>query len=365
MADFHEDRPASAAEPVRGIGPTGSPVWYVSRNADVRTVLSCPFASSDPSRPGFPEPEDLDDRTPFLIELDAPRHAELRRLVLPEFGTRSVRALEPLLQVSANWLVAQMQAAGPQADLADAFAKPMASLAICHLLAVPTVDGPSLTRMAEILGDDAGGAEAQGAALHAINGYMERLIDERMARPGDDLFGRLAAGPLPEGRISRAELVSLAIMLLMAGHDTNAKMITLGVGTLLDEPDAVARIVADEAAAHAAADELIRLHSIGDDDGFRVATADIAVGGVVIGAGEGIVPLARHANHDPAIFDAPEKFDLDRNTNLHVGFGYGPHLCLGRPLARATQAIAYRTLFGAIPALHGVADKPRLIVTGW
>ncbi len=148
MADLHDGRPASAAAPVRGIGPMGSPVWYVSRNADVRTVLSCPFASSDPSRPGFPEPEDLDDRTPFLIELDAPRHAELRRLVLPEFGTRSVRALEPLLQASADWLVARMQVAGPQADLADAFAKPMASLAICHLLSVAPADGPSLTSWA-------------------------------------------------------------------------------------------------------------------------------------------------------------------------------------------------------------------------
>ncbi len=217
----------------------------------------------------------------------------------------------------------------------------------------------------EVLGDDSRGPEAQGAALQAINGYMESLIDERIADPGDDLFGRLAAGPLREGRISRAELVSLAIMLLMAGHDTNAKMITLGVGTLLDEPGAVTRIVSDESAAHAAVDELIRLHSIGDDDGFRVATADIAVGDAVIRAGEGIVPLARHANHDPAIFEAPERFDLDRNTNLHVGFGYGPHLCLGRPLARAVQAIAYRTLFAVIPTLRRVADEPRLIVTGW
>ena len=365
MVERSESRPVTASAPVRATGPTGSPIWYVSRNADVRTVLSCPFASSDPSRPGFPEPEDLDDRAPFLIELDAPRHATLRRLVLPEFGTKSVRALQPLLQASADRLIAEMQVAGPTADLATAFARPMASLAICHLLAVPTADGPSLTRIAEILADDDRGPEAQGAAFVAVTDYMERLIDGRIANPGDDLFGRLAAGPLRDGDITRAELVSLAILLLMAGHDTNAQMIVLGVETLLGEPVAVSRILADEATALAAVDELVRLHSIADDDGFRVATSDIAVGGVIIPAGDGIVPLARHANHDPAVFDAPDRFDLDRNTNLHLGFGYGPHLCLGRPLARAVQATAYRALFGAIPGLRKIAGSKALVVSGW
>lgn len=365
MADPHAGRPVAASAPVRVIGPTGTPLWYVSRNADVRTVLSCPFASSDPSRPGFPEPEDLEDRTPFLIELDAPRHAELRRLVLPEFGTKSVRALQPQLETSAERLIGAMTAAGPVADLTQAFARPMASEAICHLLAVPIVDGPSLTGIAETLADDTRGADAQGAAFAEISEYMERLIAARIARPGEDLFGRLAAGPLAEGRIERDELVSLAILLLMAGHDTNAKMITLGVDTLLDHPAAVARIVADESAAYTAVDELVRLYSIADDDGFRVATTDIAVGGIVIPAGEGIVPLARHANHDPALFDAPDRFDLDRNTHQHIGFGYGPHLCLGRPLARAVQATSYRALFGFVPGLQRVARDAELTVSGW
>jgi len=365
MGDSHAGRPVAASAPVRAIGPAGTPLWYISRNADVRTVLSCPFASSDPSRPGFPEPEDLGERTPFLIELDAPRHAELRRLVLPDFGAKSVRALQPQLEASAERLIIAMTAAGPVADLAKAFARPMASEAICHLLAVPIADGPSLTKIAETLADDTRGAEAQSAAFVEINNYMEHLIAARIARPGDDLFGRLAAGPLSEGRIERAELVSLAILLLMAGHDTNAQMITLGIDTLLDHPAAVARIVAGESAAYAAVDELVRLHSIADDDGFRVATADIAVGGIVIPAGEGIVPLARHANHDPALFDPPDCFDIDRNTHQHVGFGYGPHLCLGRPLARAVQATAYRALFGFVPAMRRVAGDAALIVSGW
>lgn len=364
MSDLAPGRPSVATAPVRGSGPTGTPVWYVSRNDDVRTVLACPFASSDPTRPGFPEPEDLDERMPFLIEMDAPRHADLRRLVLPEFGAKSVRVLQACLQASANGLVATMQAAGPSADLAQAFARPMASLAICHLLAVPAADGPFLTHCAQILADDSHAPEVQGAAFVAVTDFMERLIDERMASPGADLFGRLAASPLREGRITRSELVSLAILLLMAGHDTTANMIVLGMDTLLDEPEAAVRILADESATYAAVDELVRLHSIADDDGFRVATADIAVGGIIIPAGEGIVPLARHANHDPAVFNAPERFDMDRNTHRHLGFGYGPHLCLGRQLARATLATAYRSLL-AIPGLRRADAGPLLIVTGW
>ena len=176
MADPHAGRPVAASAPVCVIGRTGTPPWYVSRNADVRTVLSCPFASSDPSRPGFPEPEDLKDRPPFLIELHAPRNAELRRLVLPEFGTKSVRALQPQLETSAERLIVAMMAKGPDADLAQAFAKPMASEAICHLLAVPIMDGPSLTRIAETLADDTRGAEAQGAAfVEILSGNDERL----------------------------------------------------------------------------------------------------------------------------------------------------------------------------------------------
>jgi cytochrome P450 len=366
MSKMMPGRPAVASAPVRGFGPTGNPLWYVSRDADVRTVLTCPFASSDPSRPGFPEPEDLDERTPFLIELDAPHHTRLRRLVLPEFTAHAISRLHPELQRSADQLIAAMCAAGPEADFAEAFAKPMASQAICHLLAVPISDGPMLTRIATTLADDSQGPEAQGAAFAAVTDYMEKLIDQRIGNPGPDMFGRLAEAPLSYARITRAELVALAIMLLMAGHDTNAKMIVLGVGTLLDHPDVVARIVTDDAAAHAAVEELLRLHSIGDDDGFRVATADMEVGGVTIPAGEGIMPLVRHANHDPALYVRPDCVDIDRKENRHLAFGTGPHLCLGRGLARAVQATAYRTVFSAIPSLRrALADTVSLQITGW
>lgn len=359
------ERPDVAGPPRRIIGPGGKPAWAVSRNADVRAVLSCPFASSDPSRPGFPEPEDLEGRTPFLIELDAPRHAQLRRLVLPEFGMRSVAALVPRLRACAQDLADRMCAAAPDADLAEGFARPMASLAICLLLDVPVSDGPLLTRLALTLADDSLGAEARGTAYGEVCAYMEALIADRIAHPSNDLFGRLAGGPLAQGQITREELVSLAILLLMAGHDTSAKMVVLGVETLLDHPEARTRIVTGDKDAYAAVDELVRLHSIGDDDAFRVATADIAVGGITIPPGEGIIPLLRLANHDPALFDQPERFDLDRNTHAHLGFGYGPHLCLGRPLARAVLAVSYQALFASIPGLKRCGGQSSLRLTGW
>jgi cytochrome P450 len=341
MHDLLEGAPLHPCPPLRTIGPTSAPLWYVSRNADVRAVLACPFASSDPSRPGFPEQEDLTGRTPFLIELDAPRHAQLRRLVLPEFGSRSINALAPRIEASALRLIDAMRESGSTAPLAEDFARPLASLAICHLLDVPEYDGPWLTSIAAILADDSAGAEAQGAAFAAISTYMETLIDARIALPGSDL-------------------------LLMAGHDTSARMIELGVKTLLDERHAVVRLVESRQVALAAVDELVRLHSIADDDSVRVATADFEIAGVKIAPGDGIVPLIRHANHDPAAFDRPYLFDLDRNTNAQVGFGYGPHLCLGRPLARLTLAIAFQSLFAAIPGLRRASHRgDPLIVAGW
>ncbi|WP_216850451.1 cytochrome P450 [Acidisoma sp. L85] len=287
-------------------------------------------------------------------------------MVLPEFTAHAISRLHPKLQRSADQLIAAMCAAGPDADFAEAFAKPMASQAICHLLAVPITDGPLLTGIATTLADDSQGPQAQGAAFLAVTEYMEKFIDHRIADPGSDLFSRLATAPLNDGKVTRDELVALAIMLLMAGHDTNAKMIVLGVGTLLDHPDVVARIVTDEAAAQAAVEELLRLHSIGDDDGFRVATADMEVGGITIRPGEGIVPLVRHANYDHAVYARPDCMDIDLKENRHLAFGTGPHLCLGRELARAVQMIAYRTLFSAIPSLRRTSiDPENLQITGW
>ena len=195
---------------------------------------------------------------------------------------------------------------------------------------------------------------------------MERLIDERISARRDNVISRLAAGPLADGGIEREELVSLAVLLLMAGHDTVARMIRLGVETLLGEPGAWARTASETGFTARAADELVRLYSIAADDAFRAAAADFEVGGVMIRQGDGIAPLIREANRDKAIFADADRFDPERDNRLHLGFGFGPHTRLGRNLARAELAIGYQTLARTFPAMtivSGAGQAADLLVS--
>ena len=295
----------------------------------------------------------MESRAPFLIEMDPPEHGIYRRMLAGEFSVRRINHLRPRIQEVADERIDALLGGGPPADLVAGFALPVPSMMICHLLGVPYADHEffeSRTRAATASSD--GNREAASAAIEEVSAYLDRLVSEKERHPTDDLIGRLIQEHVRTGALGHEQLVGLAVLLLLAGHETTASTIALGVVMLLEHPDQLAAFRDDPALAAGAVEEMVRLQSIGDAGAARAVVADIEVGGRLIRAGEGILPLIPAANRDPEAIDRPDVFDIRRGDRHHLGFGFGIHRCLGENLARATVEIALRTLFERIPTLR-------------
>ncbi|MDP4510118.1 cytochrome P450, partial [Nonomuraea turcica] len=189
-------------------------------------------------------------------------------------------------------------------------------------------------------------------AFAELRAYMDDLITRKESEPGDDLFSRQIARQREEGTLDHADLVSMAFLLLSAGHETTANMISLGVIGLLSHPEQLALIKADPGKTLMAVEELLRYFSIADVVTSRVAIEDVQIGGVSIKAGEGVIVSGLSANFDPSVFTNPADLDVERGARHHLAFGFGPHQCLGQNLARMELQIVFDTLFRRIPTLR-------------
>jgi cytochrome P450 monooxygenase len=325
----------------------GNRAWLITRYDDVRAVLTNPAISSNPEHPGFPDlgatlgvPKQ--DQVPgWFVGFDAPKHGQFRKPLIPEFSARRIRELRPAIQELVDRLLDSMLARGSPADLVSDLALPVPSLVISTMLGVPTTDRgffESRTRtLVEIVDSH---DDKRKAATRELLRYLNRLISIKQKWPGDDLVSNLLAA----GTIPPAELSGTLMLLLIAGHETTANNIALGVVSLLLHPE----WIGDERVV----DELLRLHSVADLVSLRVAVQDVEIAGQLIRAGEGIIPLVAAANHDSNVFECPERFDPNRPASKHVAFGYGVHQCLGANLVRAELEIVLRTLFDRIPSLQ-------------
>lgn len=204
---------------------------------------------------------------------------------------------------------------------------------------------------------------AEGAT--ELSKYLVRLLEARMAEPAEDMVTDLGKR-VKDGELSVREATQLGTGMLIAGHETTANMIGLGIVALLGDPDKIAERTAvfrgdDDAAIAGAVEELLRYLSIIHTGQRRVALEDIEIGGETIRAGEGIIIDLAPANWDGTVFPEPELLDLTRPARQHMAFGFGPHQCVGQQLARAEMVIAFRTLFRRIPTLRlavGVDEIP-------
>lgn len=331
---------------VRAVLPTGDIVWLVTRHEEVRSVLTDSRISSNPSNEGFPSPGRTGgvpaaDKVPgWFVALDPPDHTKYRKALIPEFTVRRIRALRPAIQEIVDDCVDALLAGGDSADLMADFALSVPSLVISSLLGVPKVDRNFFETKTRVLVTIHSTDEEREDASKQLLRYLTRLIAIKEKRPGDDLMSRLLAN----GTLTPQELSGVAMLLLIAGHETTANNIALGVVTLLANRE----WIGDERTV----EELLRLHSVADLVALRVAVEDVEIGGRLVKAGEGVVPLVAAANHDPEVFDHPHGFDPARSAHQHVAFGYGVHQCLGQNLVRVEMEIAYRTLFARIPTLE-------------
>jgi cytochrome P450 len=338
---------------------SGGEAWWVSGHEEGRAILADGRFSSDKRKDGVPlftldaaTLRQLRSQPPLMLGLDGVEHAAVRRPVIGEFTVKRLAALRPRIQEIVDHFVGDMLAADRRpVDLVQALSLSVPSLVICELLGVPYTDHDFFqSRTAMMVRRTS--LEDRRRAFAELRAYIDDLVTRKESEPGDDLFSRQIARQRQEGTLDHAGLVSLAFLLLTAGHETTANMISLGVVGLLTHPEQLALITADPGKTPMAVEELLRYFTIADGVTSRVAAEDVQIGGVSIKAGEGVIVSTLSANWDPAVFKDPAELDVERGARHHLAFGFGPHQCLGQNLARMELQIVFDTLFRRVPTLR-------------
>ncbi|MFD5858007.1 cytochrome P450 [Streptomyces chartreusis] len=332
----------------------GSESWLVTRYAEQRALLGDPRVSADTDRPGYPtkaSPEAGEGKLSFIM-MDDPEHARLRRMVTAPFAVRKVEALRPAVQRIVDDLIDDMLAGPAPVDLVDAFALPIPSLVICELLGVPYEEHDFFQEHTRTMVRTTATPEERGAASREVAGYLAGVVGKRIAEPQDDLLSSIA-GRVTAGELTHQQATEMALLLLIAGHETTANMIALGTLALLQHPDQLALLRGsdDPGLVASAVEELLRYLHITHLGRRRAVTEDIEIAGRLIKAGEGVIMVNEIGNRDPEVFADPDRLDITRDARRHVAFGFGVHQCLGQPLARMELQVVYGTLYRRIPTL--------------
>ncbi|MEV0700152.1 cytochrome P450 [Saccharopolyspora sp. NPDC050389] len=331
--------------------PDGHEGWLATGYTTVRSVLADRRFSSrselmHPLLPGYEGAVPPPAQPGAFLDMDAPEHTRYRRLLAGKFTVRRMAQLAKRIeQVAAEHLDAMERHGGP-IDLVPAFAQPIPAMVICELLGVPYADRERFQAdAAKLFGVDAT-PEEQYEAFGAVSAYIRELITAKRAEPTDDVLSDLTASELTDD-----ELAGMGALLLAAGLDTTANMIALGTFALLQHPDQWAALRADPDLTGPAVEELMRYLTIVPAVA-RVALEDVELDGRLVKSGSTVVLASAAANRDPAKFADPDTLDLRRNPVGHVGFGHGPHQCLGQQLARVEMRVAFPALAARFPGLR-------------
>ncbi|MDQ3763648.1 MAG: cytochrome P450 [Actinomycetota bacterium] len=337
--------------------PDGKPAWLITDYDEVRQALHDPriikseATMANVGRDLLP-PEVFAAMVHHMLNNNPPDHARLRKLVTAAFTRRRVEQLAPRIQQITDELLDAMATAA-QVDLIDAFACPLPLTVICELLGVPVEHRRELHEWSSI---EVAGAllnpDAFVAAGTAMVSYLRELIDAKRAAPADDLLSALVAVRDGEDRLSEDELISMAFLLIIAGHETTVNLIGNGMLALLTHPEQLALLRTQPDLLPAAIEELLRFDGAVQVATFRWTAEPVEIGGVTIPAGEIVIPGLLAANRDPACTAEPDKLDITRIDNPHLAFGHGIHHCLGAPLARLEGRIALGSMLARFPRLR-------------
>ncbi len=342
--------------------PSGQRAFLVGGLSAVRAVLSGPV-SADGQHQGFPVARQGARSSAAALSffrMDGADHRKYRKLVTGHFTLAQAERLRPVVQQAVDCLIDVMIRKGPPADLVADLALPLPSMVICQILGVPYADRELFQSRAHALarGPERGRAEFV-TAISALRDYVEKLAGQKRTRPSDDLLCTLIARFDEDPGLDPRQLAVIILLLLVAGHETTASMISLGILALLTEGEQRAMLVRNPALIRNAVEELLRYVSIAQWVP-RVATAEFTVAGQSIQPGQGIVILPLLANRDPGAFPDPHRLDVTRTGLGHVAFGFGPHQCLGLQLARMELHVAYETVLRRMPGLRPAVPATRL-----
>ncbi len=346
----------------------GERVWLVTRYEDVRALLGDPRLSAQPSAPGYPQlsagvgAAAAAERT--FIRMDPPEHDVQRRMVQRHFTIKRVEAWRAPVQQMVDGLVDDLVAAGPPADFVKLFGLPLPSQVITLLIGAPYEDHDFVQQRTSARIDYTASPEQTLQATTELLDYLDALVTEKEKSPGDDVLSALVVEHGRTGELTHEDIVAIGRLLISAGHETTANMLSLGLLVLLQNPSQREAFLASPQGTAAGVEELLRYLTIIPFSTRRAARSDIEIGGVTIRAGEGVFLLTSSANRDPELFPDPDTVDVTRDARRHVAFGYGVHQCLGQPLARVELQVALSTLLRRLPTLRLAVDPGELRYTG-
>jgi cytochrome P450 len=351
--------------------PPGPGYRAVTRHADVTEISRHPeIFCSGKGAVSIPDlPEEMVEYFAGMISTDNPKHARLRRIVSAAFNPRRIKAIEDSIEEVAVRVIERASSLG-ECDFVTEFAAPLPLEIICDMMGVPPSEYATVFRCSNIIlsagdheyipeGDDP--VMAFLTAGQELVDIMNELSAYRLNNPIDDLTTALISSNIDGEALTPAELASFFVLLLTAGNETTRNSITHGLYALTQHPDQRAIWMADPAGVAATGvDEIVRWASpvIWMR---RTVTEDTVLSGEELHSGDKVLLFYNSANRDEAAFDEPDRFDVLRSPNPHVGFGAaGPHFCLGAHLARREVDVMFRELFTRLPDIEAVGEPDRL-----
>jgi cytochrome P450 len=344
--------------------------WEIFGYAEVAAALRDPRLAADRSTLFFSwmDPERRAALAPLeeihqgmMLFSDPPKHTRLRGLVNKAFTPRVVEGLRDWIRTVVDRLLDDVEPAGRMDVIAD-LAAPLPVIVIAELLGVRAEDRVQLKHWSDAFAAFIGGAGAEDVpewaneGIVALREYFGEEVARRRVEPGEDLISALLAAEERGDVLSENELFATCILVLIAGHETTTNLIGNGLLALLRNPDQRQLLRDDPSLIRSAIEELLRYDSPVQLTS-RLAVAPLEVGGRQIEAGRFVDVWLGSANRDPAQFPDPERLDLRRADNRHVAFGYGPHFCVGAPLARLEGQIAVSAVRDRFPTLT-LVDEP-------
>ncbi|WP_103353801.1 cytochrome P450 [Amycolatopsis sp. CA-128772] len=354
--------PPSAITRLRGarpvsplVFPDGHEGYLVTGYEEVRQLMADTRFSSRldldvihvPYETGMPAATEPSPPMPgMFVAMDPPDHSRLRRKLTGAFTVKRMKQLEEHIADVVERQLDHLARLAPPVDLVKEFALPVPSLVICELLGVPYADRDTFqANSAQFMVREQTIEEKMGAYI-ALNTYLAELVTNKRAEPGEDILSDLAR----HDDLTIEELTGAAFLLLLAGHETTANMLSLGAFALLEHPEQAAELRADAELLPGAVEELLRYLSVADIF-FRYATEDLELGGETITKGSTVVISLLAANHDPRRFENPDALDIHRNARGLLSFGHGIHQCLGQQLARIEMRAGFGGLLRRFPDL--------------
>jgi len=349
-----------------GGGPGWPGFWAVTRHADVTQVIRRPdIFSSVPRTAAFREwsEQAVERMRVMMINMDPPQHSRLRGFVNRGFTPRMIGRLQEHITDICDGLLGQV-AQHREAEFVADIAAPLPTQVICELVGARPEDRERIFELSNrMVGfDDPEFSGVPGEQMHAVAemfAYADELAQQRREQPRDDIVSRLLQPDGAGQALTSLEFNFFFLLLLVAGNETTRNAAAGGMLAFFENPEQWQRLVADPSLAPLAAEEVIRWVSPAVQV-RRTALADTELAGQPIAAGDKVVAFLASANRDADVFTSPQEFDIGRDPNPHVGFGGGPHFCLGRHLAALELRVLLAALAQKTPGIRPSGEVSRL-----